>query len=152
MYNKVILIGSCGNDPEIRFFPSGDKVATISLATSRRWKDKQTNEKKEKTQWHNLVFNRGLADVVEQYVTKGSKLSVEGEIDYQQWEKDGVKHYATRILVSNMVMLDSKKDGDSEPRAASRPSTGQSRTTAQPPAQPTNGVPYADDFNDDIPF
>ena len=145
MYNKVILIGACGNDPEIRLFPSGDKVATVSLATSRRWKDKQTNEKKEKTQWHNLVFNRGLADVVEQYVTKGSKLSVEGEIDYQQWEKDGVKHYATRILVSNMVMLDSKKDGDSEPKAASRPSTSYQ---AKPPTPPANELP----FDDDIPF
>ncbi len=145
MYNKVILIGSCGNDHEIRFFPSGDKVATVSLATSRRWKDKQTNEKKEKTQWHNLVFNRGLADVVEQYVTKGCKLSVEGEIDYQQWEKDGVKHYATRILVSNMVMLDSKKDGDSEPKAASRPSTSYQ---AKPPTPPANDLP----FDDDIPF
>ena len=145
MYNKVILIGACGNDPEIRLFPSGDKVATVSLATSRRWKDKQTNEKKEKTQWHNLVFNRGLADVVEQYVTKGSKLSVEGEIDYQQWEKDGVKHYATRILVSNMVMLDSKKDGDSEPKAASRPSTSYQ---AKPPTPPANDLP----FDDDIPF
>ena len=145
MYNKVILIGACGNDPEIRLFPSGDKVATVSLATSRRRKDKQTNEKKEKTQWHNLVFNRGLADVVEQYVTKGSKLSVEGEIDYQQWEKDGVKHYATRILVSNMVMLDSKKDGDSEPKAASRPSTSYQ---AKPPTPPANDLP----FDDDIPF
>jgi len=149
MYSKTILIGSCGQDPEVRFFPSGDKVATVSLATSRRWKDKQSGEKKEKTQWHNLVFNRGLADVVEQYVTKGSKLSVEGEIDYQQWEKDGVKHYATRILVSNMVMLDSKKDGDNEPRRQPQSSNDQAKPAHQPPA---NGAPYVDDFDDSIPF
>ena len=87
--------------------------------------------------------------MVEQYVTKGSKLSVEGEIDYQQWEKDGVKHYATRILVSNMVMLDSKKDGDNEPRRQPQSSNDQAKPAHQPPA---NGAPYVDDFDDSIPF
>ena len=143
MLNKVTLIGSCGKDPESRFFPSGGKQVTISLATSERWKDKQSGERKEKTSWHNLVFNGGLADVVDQYVKKGSKIHVDGKIDYQEWEKDGVKKYRTRIVVDNMVMLDSKSEGQSSERhAPMRPSEQQAK-----PA-PANDAPY----DDDIPF
>ena len=141
MLNKVTLIGSCGKDPESRFFPSGDRQVTISLATSERWKDKQSGERKEKTSWHNLVFNGGLADIVDQWVKKGSKIYVGGKIDYQEWEKDGVKKYMTRIVVDNMVMLDSKSEGQAQSSAPSQ---------QQAPAHkaPANDAPY----DDDIPF
>jgi single-strand DNA-binding protein len=141
MLNKVTLIGSCGKDPESRFFPSGDRQVTISLATSERWKDKQSGERKEKTSWHNLAFNGKLADIVDQYVKKGSKIYVEGKIDYQEWEKDGVKKYMTRIVVDNMVMLDSKSEGQAQSSAPSQ---------QQAPAHkaPANDAPY----DDDIPF
>ena len=139
MLNKVTLIGSCGKDPESRFFPSGDRQVTISLATSERWKDKQSGERKEKTSWHNLVFNGGLADVVDQYVKKGSKIYIGGKIDYREWEKDGVKKYMTQIVVDNMVMLDSKSEGQAQSSAPSQ---------QQQKPEPANGAPY----DDDIPF
>lgn len=142
MLNKVTLIGSCGKDPESRFFPSGDRQVTISLATSERWKDKQSGERKEKTSWHNLAFNGKLADIVDQYVKKGSKIYVEGKIDYQEWEKDGVKKYMTRIVVDNMVMLDGKSEGQAQ-------SSAPSQQQAEP--APANDAPY-DDFDDSIPF
>ena len=148
MLNKCQLIGRLGKDPETRFFPSGDQQTTVSIATSRRWKDKNTGERKEKTSWHNLVFNRGLAKIAAEYLKKGSNIYVEGEIDYQEWEKDGVKHYATKIIVSDMKMLDGK--GDS-----------QQASPAQSPAPPRQAAPqpgpsqasYDYDFDDDtIPF
>lgn len=141
MLNKVTLIGSCGKDPESLFFPSGGKQVTISLATSERWKDKQSGERKEKTSWHNLVFNGGLADVVDQYVKKGSKIYVAGKLDYQEWEKDGVKKYMTRIVVDNMVMLDSKSEGQAQ-------SSAPSQQQALAHKAPANDAPY----DDDIPF
>lgn len=139
MMNKVFLIGSCGKDPESRSFPSGDQQVTISLATSKRWKDKSTNERREKTSWHNLVFNGGLAKVAGEYLKKGSKIHVIGEIDYQEWEKDGVKKYATRILVSEMNMLDSKSGGNGQ-------------HTEQKPANNAHSAGSYDDYDDDIPF
>jgi len=142
MLNKVTLIGSCGKDPESRFFPSGDRQVTLSLATSERWKDKQSGERKEKTSWHNLAFNGKLADIVDQYVKKGSKIYVEGKIDYQEWEKDGVKKYMTRIVVDNMVMLDSKSEGQAQ---------GSAPAQQQAKPAPANGAPY-NDFDDSIPF
>lgn len=146
MLNKVTLIGSCGKDPESRFFPSGDRQVTISLATSERWKDKQSGERKEKTSWHNLAFNGKLADIVDQYVKKGSKIYVEGKIDYREWEKGGVKKYMTQIVVEKMVMLDSKSEGQSSDRhTPMRPS----EQHAKP--EPANGAPY-DDFDDSIHF
>jgi single-strand DNA-binding protein len=134
MLNKVFLLGSLGKDPESRYFPSGDQQVTVSLATSKRWKDKQTGEKKEKTAWHNLVFNGGLAKVASEYLTKGSKVHIIGEIDYQEWESDGQKKYMTRILVTDMTMLGGK--GDSQQQSK--------------PAQ--NSAPPVDDDFEDIPF
>ena len=142
MLNKVQLIGRLGKDPETRFFPSGDQQTTVSMATSRSWKDKNTGERKQKTSWHNLVFNRGLAKVAADYLKKGSNIFVEGEIDYQEWEKDGVKRYATRILVTEMHMLDTRSGGSS----GENQNTGNSQSSNQPP--PAN----YDDFDDDIPF
>lgn len=140
MLNRVMLIGALGQDPETRFFPSGDQQTTVSLATSRRWKDKQTGERKEKTTWHNLVFNRGLAKVAAEYLKKGSKIYVSGEIDNQSWEKDGQKHYKTVISVTEMHMLDSRNGGSS-----SEPGNGANQSSG-------SGAASYDDYNDDIPF
>lgn len=124
MINKAILIGNVGADPEIRTFESGDKVANLSLATSERWKDKSTGERKEKTEWHRVVVFGNLVDVVERYVKKGSKLYIEGKIETRKWEKDGTDRYSTEIVLrgfgGNLTMLDSKGDnqGPSQHEAA----------------------------------
>lgn len=114
MLNKATLIGNVGSDPEVKTMPSGDKVANLSLATSERWKDKSTGERKEKTEWHRVVVFGKLADVVESYVKKGSKLYIEGKIQTRKWEKDGVDRYSTEIVLQGfggtMVMLDSRAD------------------------------------------
>jgi single-strand DNA-binding protein len=130
--NKVILIGNVGKEPAIRATNGGAKVATLSLATSRKWTDSK-GEKQEKTEWHNLVaWNRGkstLADVVERYITKGSKLCVEGSIEYRQYEKDGQTRYITEINVSGLTMLGGKTD--------------------ERPASPKGGD-MGDEFGDDL--
>ena len=109
--NKVIIVGNLGRDPEIKTFPSGDKVANVTIATTDRWKDKQTGEMKEATEWHRVVFNGKLADVVGQYLRKGSQVYVEGSLKTRSWEKDGVKQCATEIRADQMQMLGGKADG-----------------------------------------
>jgi len=106
--NKVILVGNVGQKPEMKAMPSGDQVASFSLATSESWKDKNTGQQQERTEWHNCVAFKGLAGVIGQYVNQGSKLYIEGQLRTQSWEKDGVKRYKTEIVVSDMQMLDSK--------------------------------------------
>jgi len=112
--NKVILVGNLGNDPDIRTMQSGDKVVNLSLATSESWKDKATGERKTKSEWHRIVvFNKGLVSVCENYLKKGSKVYIEGQIETRTWDKDGVKQYATEIVMrpykSELVMLDSRQ-------------------------------------------
>jgi len=114
--NKVILIGNVGNDPDIRYFPNGDAVANLSLATSEAWKDRNTGEPQERTEWHRVVFRGKLAEVVKQYVHKGSKLYVEGSLRTRKWQaQDGQDRYTTEIIVggfgSTMQMLDSRGQG-----------------------------------------
>ncbi len=111
--NKVILVGNVGNDPEVRTFGNGGKVANISLATSENWRDKQSGERREKTEWHRVaIFGEGLVGVVERYVKKGSKLYIEGKLQTRKWQdRDGNDKYTTEIVLqgpgSNMTMLDS---------------------------------------------
>jgi len=137
--NKVILVGNVGTDPEVKSFDNGGQIAKVSLATSKSWKDKQTGEKRESTEWHNLVFRGGLIGVVESYVTKGSKLYVEGEIQTRKWQdSDGNDRYTTEIAVRDMQMLDSKPSGS--PAPARQPAR-------KPEPQPTKDFP-----EDDIPF
>jgi single-strand DNA-binding protein len=112
MINKVILVGNVGKDPEVRHLESGVAVAQLPLATSETYKDKSGN-KTTQTEWHNLVFWRGLADVVEKYVKKGDPLYIEGKIRSRSYDdKDGVKRYVTEIVVDNMQMLGRKSSGD----------------------------------------
>jgi len=156
--NKVILIGNVGNEPDVRYMPSGDPVANLSIATSETWRDKNTGEQQERTEWHRVVFIGKLADIVRQYVHKGSKLYVEGQLRTRKWQaQDGQDRYTTEIVVSvggTMQMLDSRQSGDTRldgdvPRAepagppASRPAPAAS-------AAPKPGDPPS--FDDDIPF
>ena len=112
--NKVILLGNLGRDPEIRSLQSGSKMATFSIATSKRWKDKNTQEQKDKTSWHNIVvFGDGLVDIIEKYVKKGSKIYVEGELQTRKWQdQDGNDRYSTEVVLqgynSNLTLLDSR--------------------------------------------
>ncbi len=112
--NKVILLGNLGRDPDIRSMQSGSKMASFSIATSKRWKDKNTQEQKEKTSWHNIVvFGDGLVDIVEKYVKKGSKIYVEGELQTRKWQdQDGKDRYTTEVVLQgyncNLTLLDSR--------------------------------------------
>jgi single-strand DNA-binding protein len=146
--NKVILVGNVGQDPETRYMPNGNAVTNLSLATSETWKDKNTGEQQERTEWHRVTFYQRLAEIVAEYVKKGSKIYVEGRLQTRSWEQDGVKKYATDIIANEMQMLDSRgSSGDSY-----SPSQSQS---APPPRNetPTQQAPAdMDSFDDDIPF
>ena len=115
--NKVILVGNLGKDPEIRSFQNGDKVASFSIATSESWKDKNSGERKEKTEWHRIsVLNQGLVKVVENYIKKGSKVYIEGQLETRKWtDKDGQEKYSTEVVLrpyrGELTMLDSKGGG-----------------------------------------
>lgn len=123
MINKVTLLGRVGKDVDVRNLENGTAVATFSLATSTNWKDKNTGEKKEKTEWHNLVVWRGLADIAAKYVHKGDLLYIEGSLATRSWEKDGVTRYTTEIVVSELKML-SKKDGGGSNQSSAGVSDG----------------------------
>ena len=117
--NKVFLIGNVGKDPDVKYFPSGDAVCNFTLATSESWNDKQTGEKKEHVEWHNLVARKKLAEIVGQYVKKGSKLYIEGSIKTRKWQdKEGKDRYITEIMVQDMQMLDGRGDREAAPRQA----------------------------------
>ena len=141
--NKVILVGNVGNEPECRTMPNGNSVANISVATSESWKDKNTSEQQERTDWHRVVFFNRLAEIVEQYVKKGSKLYIEGRLQTRSWEQDGIKRYTTEIVANEMQMLDSRGSTNQE-------GFGDQATATQTPQQaaPAN----FDNFDDDIPF
>ena len=106
--NKVTLIGNCGADPETRYMPSGGAVTNLTIATSETWKDKQTGQPQERTEWHRVVFFNRLAEIAGEYLKKGSKVYIEGSLRTREWEKDGVKRYTTEIVGGEMQMLDSK--------------------------------------------
>ena len=150
--NKVILVGNVGNDPEVRYMPNGNAVANISVATSDSWKDKNTGDQQERTEWHRVVFFNRLAEIVEQYVKKGTKLYLEGRLQTRSYEQDGIKKYSTEIVANEMQMLDSRGTGPNQefgdqPNA---PTVSSSRDSVEGSAQqvPTN----FDNFDDDIPF
>lgn len=142
--NKVILIGRLGKDPELRYLTNGDAVTNVSLATSENWKGKD-GEKQERTDWHNLVFYRRLAEVAGEYLKKGAQIYVEGKIQTRKWQtKDGEDRYTTEVIVHEMQMLGGKAestDGSGSPRAAQKPSA----------SSHASGGNF-DNFDDDIPF
>lgn len=149
--NKVILVGNLGKDPEVRYMPSGGAVANVTIATSEQWKDKDTGEKKDRTEWHNVVFYNKLAEIVGEYLKKGSQVYVEGSIRYRKWQdKEGKDRYTTEIIASDMQMLGSRSGGsvsyDQGP-AESGQSSGAPRGQAA-----ESGGGFGGDFDDDIPF
>ena len=152
--NKVILIGNLGKDPEVKYMPSGDAIANITLATSDTWNDKSSGEKKEKTEWHRVVFFGKLAEIVGQYLKKGSKVYVEGQLQTRKWQgQDGQDRYTTEVVVrgfnGTMQMLDGRGGGEGSfaPAQAARQSAPAQPASAQPaPAMVDDG------FDDDIPF
>ena len=146
--NKVILVGNLGKDPEVRYMPSGEPVCNATLATSESWKDKQSGETKERTEWHNLTFYRRLAEIAGEYLKKGSQVYVEGKLQTRKWQdKSGNDRYTTDIIVNEMQMLGSRSGGSSGYSGGDSPS----RSSA-PPSAPPQAAPAADDFDDDIPF
>jgi single-strand DNA-binding protein len=120
--NKVILVGTVGKDPELRYFQSGDAYCTLSVATSESWKDKQTGEKQEKTEWHRVKFTRKLAEIVGEYVRKGQQIYVEGKLETSKYtDKQGVERYSTDVVANEMQMLGGKKDSEAKPSGWDKP-------------------------------
>ena len=143
--NKVIIVGNLGADPEVRYMPSGGAVTKVTIATSESWKDKQTGEQQDRTEWHRVVFFNRLAEIAGEYLRKGSKVYVEGSLRTRKWQDQaGVERYTTEIVAAEMQMLDGKGGSDA-PRAPS-----QSRSQA--PAHAEAPAPMSQDFDDDIPF
>ena len=154
--NKVILVGNLGQDPETKHMPSGGAVTNITVATSETWKDKQSGEAQERTEWHRVVFFNRLAEIAGEYLKKGSKVYVEGSLRTRKWQdQSGQDRYTTEIVAAEMQMLDSRGEAGSGV-GQSRPSAsgdGGRRPVTPPPSQsqaPTGGG--FDDFDDDIPF
>ncbi|WP_457281543.1 single-stranded DNA-binding protein [Polaromonas sp. P5_D5] len=159
--NKVIVVGNLGRDPEMRSFPSGDQVANVTIATTDKWKDKQTGEMKEATEWHRVVFNGRLAEIVGQYLRKGSQVYVEGSLRTRKWtDKDGQEKYTTEIRADQMQMLGSRQGmgGPGGDDGGGYEAPRQSAPAARPPAAAPRPAPAAkaasgfDDMDDDIPF
>jgi single-strand DNA-binding protein len=169
--NKVILVGNLGQDPEVRYFPDGGALANVSIATTRNWKDK-SGEKHEQTEWHRVVFNGKLAEIVGEYLKKGRSVYVEGRLQTRKWQdKEGKDRYTTEIIAQEMQMLGSKGGGDtsfgeaqgsgsgpssgSGSSAGSGSSSGMSSSSgassSSKPAKPQGSGPF-DDMEDDIPF
>ena len=180
--NKVILVGNLGRDPEVRYLPSGGAVANVTIATSEAWKDKNTGQQQEQTEWHRVVFYGKLAEIAGEYLKKGSKVYVEGSLHTRKWQdkQTGQDKYSTEIKANTMQMLDSRGQGgggggnqgggggddfasggsfpsyeDFDQGAAPAPSRGAPQRAASAPAgggQPRPAQAPADDFDDDIPF
>lgn len=158
--NKVFLIGNLGKDPDVRYMPSGKAVANVTVATNESWKDKNTGEKQERTEWHNVVFYSPLAEIVGQYLRKGSSVFVEGRLQTRKWQDKTTNQdrYTTEIIANEMKMLGGRGDAGSsapfpsdgsemESAPAPRSPSAPARTPSQPQPQPG-----PDGFDDDIPF
>jgi len=148
--NKVILVGNLGRDPETRYMPSGSPVTNVSVATSKSWKDRETGEQKDRTEWHRIVFFNRLAEIANEYLKKGSKVYIEGELRTREWEREGQKHFTTEVVANEMQMLDSRGDGVGESAGAA--SSGAPVASPTPGGSDNFGPPPTDDFDDDIPF
>ncbi len=158
MLNKVTLIGNLGADPEVRYMPAGGAVANITVATTFRWKDKQSGERKEKTEWHRVVFFNRLAEIVGEYLRKGSPVYREGRVQTRKWQdQSGQDRYTTEIVATEMNMLGSRSGGTAPlANAPASNNNTKSPNSAAPAQQPpaSNSPPPAayEDFDDDIPF
>jgi single-strand DNA-binding protein len=152
--NKVILIGNLGRDPEMRTFPDGGTLCNVTLATTRSWKDKNSGDKVEETEWHRIVFRDRLAEIAGEYLKKGKQVYIEGRLKTRKYtDKDGVEKYATEVVATDMTMLGSREGmgGADEGGGGgySRPAARPSAAAAKPAAKSSTGF---DDMDDDIPF
>lgn len=148
--NKVILVGTCGQDPEVRYLPNGNAVTNLSLATSEQWTDKQTGQKVEKTEWHRVSLFGKVAEIAGEYLRKGSQVYIEGKLQTREWEKDGIKRYTTEIVVDmqgTMQLLGGRPQNQDGTNQAPRPQ--QQRRPQQAAPQP---LPDFDPEDDGIPF
>jgi single-strand DNA-binding protein len=139
--NKVILLGALGSDPTTRYMPNSEAVTNFSIATNENWKDKEGN-KQEKTEWHNIVMYRKLAEIAEKYLKKGSSVYIEGKLQTRKWEKDGVTRYSTEIVADTMQMLNSKNSEPSAPKEHGKSNA----------YQPQKADASFDDIDSSIPF
>lgn len=142
--NKVILVGRLGKDPEVRNLENGATVANFTMATSETYKDRTTGERKEVTEWHNVVLWRGLADIAAKYLHKGDMVYIEGKLRTRSWEKEGVTRYTTEIVGDNMTMLSTKPGGSGSGGGGERSNTSYAPAPAEPPMAPEG--------TDDLPF
>ena len=144
--NKVIIVGNLGNDPETRYMPSGTAVTNLSVATSRSWKDKQSGEQKEHTEWHKVAMFDRLAEIAAEYLRKGSQVYIEGRLQTRKWQdKDGNDRWTTEIVANEMQMLGGRA-GSGAPAMNDAPPASAPSASAPPPKS------GSDDFDDDIPF
>ncbi len=145
--NRVTLVGNLGKDPETRYMPNGDAVCSFSIATTDKWTDKASGEKREAAEWHNITCFRKLGEIASQYLKKGSAVYIEGKLKTDKYQKEGVDHYSTKIIADQMQMLGSKggDTGNDQPRAEGRTEPAD-RNRAKAPAG------SYDDMSDDIPF
>ena len=144
--NKVILIGNLGQDPEVRYMPNGNAVCNITVATSETWKDKNTGENQERTEWHRVVMYRRLAEIAGEYLKKGSKVYLEGRLQTRKWQdQQGQDRYTTEIIADEMQMLDSRGGSSDFSPGPARSSAPQGRAQETP-------APLDSGFEDDIPF
>jgi single-strand DNA-binding protein len=143
--NKVILVGNLGQDPEVKYMPSGGAVCNITLATTDSWKDKNSGEKQERTEWHRVVFFNRLAEIAGEYLRKGSQVYVEGRLQTRKWQdKDGQERYTTEIVASDMQMLGGRGGSGSEDPTARNPGSSMNVRRQEPSIE--------EDLDDDIPF
>jgi len=142
--NKVILVGNLGQDPEVKYTAGGDAVTTLSLATSDSWKDKDTGENQERTEWHRVVLWRRLAEIAGEYLKKGSKVYIEGQLQTRKWEQEGQTRYTTEIVGRDMQFLDSKGSSENDGRSIER----QESKTKEEPSE----IPSSEIDDEDIPF
>ena len=152
--NKVIIIGNCGADPETRYMPSGGAVTNVTIATSETWKDKQSGDKQERTEWHRVVFFNRLAEISGEYLRKGSKVYIEGSLRTRKWQDQGGQdRYTTEIVGDNMTMLGSR-GSQSDASQTPAPSSADAPVSATPttPATQPEQVTTEDDGTDDLPF
>ncbi len=152
--NKVILIGNLGRDPETRSTSNGSMIANVTVATSEQWKDRNTGEQRESTEWHRVVFFGRLAEIVDQYLRKGSQVYVEGRLQTRKWQdKDGQDRWSTEIVASEMQMLGSSGGSDRSTGSGGRDTGDWGRAPARKTGTSNTGwVPGAEDPDDDIPF
>ena len=151
--NKVILIGNLGADPEVRYSPNGSAVTNVRLATTDVWRDRQSGEQQERTEWHRVVFFTRLAEIAGEYLRKGSKVYIEGRLQTRKWQgQDGQDRYTTEIVASEMQMLDSRAEASAGERTRGGDHTrGEDYQSREPEPQTARTMPQ-EDFDDDIPF